>query len=219
MNLAVEMLQQRALEMRAKILNRFGQDLVVTGRLKVLLVGATTILVFSAFIGLNSLVESVENRQVRSQIDLERLKEQIETSSWEERQNQSQVLKSILEERLWTAQTPGLAEAGFERWLRERLAQHHMEPQQLQIRRVPVTAEPDAGVAEHPLAGVQRMTVKILVPFDQTGLLGFLADISSGNETLVVERLIARSGRNSRIEMDVSAFFRSQERGTSGEAR
>ena len=212
MNLVIESVWQRAKEICARVLNRFGQDLVVTDRLKVLLAGAVIVVVFSALLGLISLVDKMELHHTRTQIDLERLKEQIQTSSWQERQSQSQALKSILEERLWTAQTPGLAEAGFERWLRDRLTHHKMKPQRLQIRRIPVLAQADTNAAQHPLAGVQKMTVKILMPFDRIGLLGFLSDVSSGDKTLVVDRLIARSGRNARIEVDVSTFYRTQER-------
>ena len=219
MNPVLETLRLRALEIRAQILDRFGHDLAVTDRLKMMLAGAGIVLVFSLFLALDSFVGSLETRHTRIQVDLERLKEQIETSSWQERKNQSQVLKSILEERLWTAPTPGLAEASFERWLRDRLAEHRMEPQQLQIRRVPVTTQTETNADQHPLANVQRMTVKVLMPFDQTGLIGFLENIAAGDKSLVVERLIARSGRNPRIEMDVSAFYRSQVSTAAGGAR
>ena len=208
----VEMLRQRADEIRGQFLNRFGKDLVVTDRLKMLVVGAGTVLVLSALLGLNSFVDGLSAQYTRSQIEFERLKEQIESSSWEERQDQSQVLKSVLQDKLWTAQTPGLAEAEFERWLRSHLSQHRMEPRQLQIRRIPISTKTSA--TEDPLADVQKMTVKILMPFNQSGLVGFLEDISISNKTVVVERLIARSGRNPRIEMDVSAFYRSQTGGT-----
>lgn len=219
MNSAIETLRFRAHEVRDQLLDRFGQDLVMTDRLKTLLIGAATVLVFSALLGLGSFVGDLEANYARSQIDLERLKEQIETSSWAERENQSQVLKSVLQDRLWTAQTPGLAEAGFERWLRDHLSQHKMEPRQLQIRRIPVTAQSSTDVTQDPLAAVQKMTVKILMPFDQTGLIGFLADVSTSGKTFVVERLIARSGRNPRIEMDISAFFYSPRVSTPGEIR
>ena len=207
MNPAIETLRIRAHELRDQFLDRFGQDLVLTDRLKTLLIGTATVLVFSALLGLNSFVDGLESRYTRSQVDLERLKEQIETSSWKERQSQSQILKSVLQDKLWTAQTSGLAEAGFERWLRDRLSQHKMEPRQLQIRRVPLTAQTSTDVTQDPLADVQKMTVKILMPFDQSGLIGFLENVSTSNKTLVVERLIARSGRNPRIEMDISAFY------------
>ncbi len=218
MNPALETLRLRMQEIRAQILDRFGHDLVVTDRLKVMLTGAAIILIFSLLLGLNSFVDGLETRHTRVQVDLERLREQIEASSWQDRKSESQVLKSILEERLWTAPTPGLAEAGFERWLRDRLMEHRMEPQQLQIRRVPVTPQAETSADQHPLANVQRMTVKILMPFDQSGLIGFLENIATGEKSLVVDRLIARSGRNPRIELDVSAFYRSQDPASTGGA-
>jgi hypothetical protein len=216
---AIETIRFRVHEIRDQFLDRFGQDLVVTDRLKTLLIGTAAVLVFSALLGLNSFVDGLESRYTRSQVGLERLKGQIESSSWEERQSQSQVLKSVLQDKLWTAQTPGLAEAGFERWLRDRLSQHKMEPRQLQIRRVPVTAQSSTDISQNPLAAVQKMTVKILMPLDQSGLIGFLEGVSTNNKTLVVERLIARSGRNPRIELDISAFYHAQGVSASGETR
>ena len=219
MKAAIQIVRLRIQDMRAQLLERFGHDLVITDRLKVLLAGAAAIFVLSIFIGLNSFIESLENRHTRAQVALERLKIQIENSAWKDRQNQSQILKSVLQDRLWAAPTPGLGEAGFERWLRDRLVQHKMEPQQLQIRRVPVISQVEEGASPNPLKDIQRMTVKIIMPFDQIGLIRFLEDIALGSKTLVVERLIARSGRNARIEMDVSAFYRSQELGDSGEVQ
>jgi hypothetical protein len=217
MSLSIETIRLRADELRSQFLDRYGKDLVVTDRLKILMVVATAALILSAFLGLSSFVDELDAQYTRSQIALERLKEQIDSSSWEDRQSQSQVLKSNLQNKLWTAQTPGLAEAEFERWLRRNLSQHGMEPRQLQIRRVPVSTQTD--IDEDPLADVQRMTVKILMPFNQSGLIGFLGNVSTSDKVIVVDRLIARSGRNPRIEMDVSAFYRSQTTNTSGEAR
>ncbi|HCX15181.1 MAG TPA: hypothetical protein DGZ24_07685 [Rhodospirillaceae bacterium] len=219
MKAAIQIVRLRIQNMRAQLLERFGHDLVITDRLKVLLAGAAAIFVLSIFIGLDSFTESLENRHTRAQVALERLKVQIENSAWKDRQNQSQILKSVLQDRLWAAPTPGLGEAGFERWLRGRLMAHKMEPQQLQIRRVPVISQVEEGASPNPLKDIQRMTVKIIMPFDQIGLIRFLEDIALGSKTLVVERLIARSGRNARIEMDVSAFYRSQELGDSGEVQ
>ncbi len=56
------------------------------------------------------------------------------------------------------------------------------------------------------------MTAKLILPFDASGLVQFLADIADADKAVVVDRMIVRSGRNARIEVDVSAFYRSAER-------
>ncbi len=210
MNTTFEMMKGRGRDLFGQFMERYGQDLVLTDRLKMLLAAAVLTLVLSALLGLSAVVDQLETRHGRVQVELARLSEQIESSSWQERQQQSQVLKSVLVERLWTGQTTGLAEAGFERWLRERLTRNKMEPQQLQIRQVPALPQTESSDPQHPLAGVQQMTVKILMPFDQPGMLGFLSDISTAEKVMVVDRLIARTGRNARIELDVSTFYRPQ---------
>jgi hypothetical protein len=39
-----------------------------------------------------------------------------------------------------------------------------------------------------------------------------LADVAEGDKAVVVDRLVVRAGRNARIEVDVSAFYRSAQR-------
>lgn len=202
-------LQKLADRLKTEFTAKFGRDLVLTDRLKLLLSAAAGVLLLSALIGMHQLVSSLERDHRKAQLDLARLQATIQSGGWDERRQQSQVLKSLLEERLWSAQTPGLADASFERWLRERLTPHKMDPiQPIQVRRVPVTRQ-TAGEAENALSTVQRMTAKLVVPFQDAGLAGFLADIAEGDKIVVVDRLTVRAGRNARVEMDVSAFYRS----------
>ena len=211
MNAQIDAFRTRLNDIRSELLARYGQDFVVTDRLKILIAATAGVLLLSALIGLNSYADDLNEHYQRSQIELARLQEQIETSSWDDRRTESQILESALEERLWSAQTPGLAEAEFERWLRSKLSQRRLEPRQLQIRRSPLTVQEGA---EDALSGLEKMSVKVLMPFNQSGLVGFLEDISSSDKMVTVERLIARSGRNPRIEIDVAAFYRARSGGT-----
>ena len=121
--------------------------------------------------------------------------------------------KLTLEERFWIGNTPGLAEAGFERWLRDRLTRYKTEPQSITVRRVAVSPPSTDPQSRDPLANVERMTAKIMMPFDQTGLIGFLDDIAESERVMVVDRLIVRAGRNPRTEIDVSTFYPARDRG------
>jgi hypothetical protein len=203
---------QRLLDrVKAEAHGRIG-PIVLTDRLKTLISAAGALVIFAALFGMHQLVSTLERDYERVQIDKARLEAQIKAGGWEERKQQSQVLKSVLEERLWVAQTPGLADASFERWLRDRLSPHKLEPiAPIQVRRIPLVRQTQGG-EESPLSAVQRMTAKLILPFEGAGLAQFLADLADADRTIVVDRMMVRSGRNARIEMDVSAFYRSTER-------
>lgn len=192
-------------EVSAKV----GKDFVLTDRLKLLISAVVGIVILSGLIGMHQMVSALERDHHRVEAEMARLQATLKSGAWPERRQQSQVLKSLLEERLWSAQTPGLADASFERWLRTRLSPHKMQPiQQIQVRRVPVTRTTTTGDSNDPLANVQRMSAKLILPFNEPGLAQFLADIAEADKTVVVDRLTVRGGRNARIEMDVSAFYR-----------
>jgi hypothetical protein len=158
-------------------------------------------------------VVSLERRYVKAETDSVRLRKQIETNLWQQRKQQSQVLKAVLLERMWTAQTPGLAQANFERWLRERLSHYRIEPQQqIQTRFVAASRQIPGGGTKDPLSDVQRMSTKIVIPFDQAVLAGLLADLAEAEKAVVVDHLNVRSGRNARVDIDISAFYYSPEK-------
>jgi hypothetical protein len=211
MNRILAQIQSAIAVAKVRFIERFGHELVMSDRLKILTAMAGTVLVLAVLLGISGLVKSLERRHVAAQIDLDRLKAQIETSSWQERKQQSQILKSQLDERLWSAETPGLAEAGFERWLRGRLGNRKIEVQQILVQRVPI-APAESGAPPGPLSNIQRMTAKVITPFEQASFGDFLADIAEAEKAMTVDRLIARAGRNPRIEIDVSTFYRLQER-------
>ncbi|MGE0282441.1 MAG: hypothetical protein AB7E79_17180 [Rhodospirillaceae bacterium] len=213
MNKSFPTLQKAFARLKTEVHARYGKDLVLTDRLKMLISAGAGLLIFAMLIALHQTVSSLEREYDRVQIDKARLEAQIAAGGWEERKQQSQVLKSLLEERLWAAQTPGLADASFERWLRDRLTPHKLEPiAQIQVRRVPIVRAAQPGEPENPLSTIQRMTAKLILPFDGAGVSHFLADVAEADKAVVVDRMIVRAGRNARIEVDVSTFYRSAER-------
>lgn len=213
MNKAFPTLQKLLDRLKAEVHSRYGKDIVLTDRLRALISLAAGLLILAMLAGTHRMVSSLERDYERVQVDKVRLETQIKASGWGERRRQSQILKSLLEERLWAAQTPGLADAGFERWLRDRLSPHRLEPiAQIQVRRVPLVRAAQPGELESPLSTIQRMTAKLILPFDGPGLSHFLADVAEADKVVVIDRMIVRAGRNARVEIDVSAFYRSAER-------
>jgi len=195
----------------AQLRARFGNDLVLTERVKILILAAAGVLLLSGLFGLHHIVSEMAAKYASTQSNLMRLRAQISTDVWPQRREQSRILKSLLEVRFWTAQTPGLADAGFERWLRDHLARYQMEPlQQIQVRRLAVT-RPGAPGSE-PLADVQRMSAKVLLAFNGDGLIDFLKDAAEGEKTIIVDHMNVRAGRNARVEVDISAFYRATQK-------
>jgi hypothetical protein len=197
-------------ELRAQFDARFGHQLVLTERAKIGMLTGGVLLILATLIGLYTWVGKIETNYHNQQFDLAKLKAQVESGAWSERKNQSHILKSVLEDRFWTAETPGLAEAGFERWFRDHL-NRGVEPQQIQVRRSPLVRRDDAS-ADERIASLQRMTAKIIMPFDEPTLISLLADIAANPKTMMIDRMIVRAGTNARVEMDVSTIYRFHER-------
>ena len=198
---------------RREFEERVGAELARSDRAKFMLGGIGLILVLSLTIAVASAADRTKREYRTAQIAYERLKTQVETGSWAERRAQSQALKLTLEERFWLANTPGLAEAGFERWIRDRLTRYKTEPQSITVRRVAVSQQTNDKQSRDPLANVERMTAKIMMPFNQEGLIGFLDDIAESERVVVVDRLIVRAARNARTEIDVSTFYPAPDKG------
>lgn len=200
-------------QLRHEFEERVGAELARSDRAKFLVGGIGLILVLSITVAVASAADRTKREYRTAQIAYERLKTQVETGSWAERRAQSQALKLTLEERLWLANTPGLAEAGFERWLRDRLTRYKVEAQSISVRRVAVTPTTNDQQSQDPLANVERMTAKIMMPFNQASLIGLLDDIAESERAMVVDRLIVRAGRNPRTEIDVSTFYPARDKG------
>lgn len=200
-------------QLRKEFQDRFGEELAQSDRAKLLFGAVALVLLVSLTITVATAADRAKRDYRAAQLGFGRLQAQVETGSWAERRAQSQTLKLNLEERFWIANTPGLAEAGFERWLRDRLTRYKAEPQSIQVRRVALTSLSADTQSRDPLANVERMTAKIMMPFDQTALIGFLDDVAESERVMVIDRMIVRAGRNARMELDVSTFYPARDKG------
>lgn len=183
-----------------------GQEAVSNQRLLLLLGAMAALLLLSAIYGLWNATTSMGRQVNASKASLARLQAEVTDDAWPKRVQESQSLRAVLGDRLWDAATPGLAEASFENWLRAQFAKYKTEPQQIQITRSPAVGRD--GQTPASLVGVQRMTAKVLAPFDQTTLVQVLADVAQADKIVIVDRLIVRAATNSRLEMDISTFIR-----------
>src|SRR4051812_42105891 len=124
MNFVVARFQELRAELRRQLAARLGPDIVLSDRVKAMIAVTAGLVILLGLFGLNRGVGVLESRYEKAQTEMQQLKTQIETNVWQKRNQESQTLKSLLRERLWTAATPGLAEAGYERWLREHLSRY-----------------------------------------------------------------------------------------------
>jgi len=184
------------------------QDAMSNERLVILAIAAGALVLLSMLLGLWSLSNDMARTLTASKTSLARLQAEATGDAWPKRLEVTQGLKTQLSVRIWDAPTPGLAEAGFETWIRQHFTRHGGTPQQIQITRSQAVGRD--GQTTPTLAGFQRMTAKVLAPFDQT-VLQVLADAAEAEKVIVIDRLILRSGINSRMEMDISTFIRTAE--------
>jgi hypothetical protein len=145
--------------------------------------------------------------QTAARTEISRLASLVGDTSWTERSATSRALRAVLEDRFWPAPTPGLAEASFEAWLRERLQQHNLEVQQIFIARTPLNTGQAAADAA-PGGTIERMTAKVIAGFRPAGAINFAADCAEKDRIVAIDRMIIRTGQNARMEIDASAFIR-----------
>ena len=182
-----------------------------TQRLRPLLAGAAII----AILGLLFAIIATANARARSlhaaQLELARLTKEVNEGSWAERKRQSETLRFQLFEKFWVAETAGLAEASLERWLRERIERQGLKPDSVRVQRAALSGGRDDATASLALEGTQRMTAKVIMPFEPDVLFQLLNEAAGSERILVIDRLLVRAGRNSLIEMDISTFVRLSE--------
>ena len=191
-----------------ELLLDFKAELNANERLKWLVLVIGCLLYVGPVLYLENLSSSSKMEAQSSQAKLAQLKAQVSETRWPERALEAEQLVKSLEQRYWPGDTPGLAEAGFERWIRTNLERHGMEVRQVQLSRGPV-ANIDGNSAA--LSSLQHIRAKVLAPLEEVGLIRFLNDTASSQPWVIVEQLIIRPGRNARVEMDLMTVFKTRD--------
>lgn len=178
-------------------------DWATMGRMRVLVIAAGALAWLGLVLLLQQTIETEVTRQNKARAEIARLTSLVSDTSWRNRVIETQDLRTRLESRFWPAPTPGLAEASFEAWLRESLQQHGVEVQQILMTRAALE-NVDSDGADLP---IERMTAKVISTFRAAGAINVAADIAEKDKLVTIDRLIIRTGRNARMEMDVSAYL------------
>jgi hypothetical protein len=187
-------------------IGRLRSDWSEADRRRGLLLGAGALVWLLVVISLATQLGASHKGRSAARIEVARLQQLIADKTWPDRFAQSEGLKSKLEARLWTAPTQGLAEAGFERLLRDAMAPYGFDKPQIQISWTPATIQSGSNIRQ--LDRLQRMSAKVTTSYDPNGVVHLMADLAANDKLIVIDQLIARAQRNTRLEFTASTYVR-----------
>ena len=187
--------------------DRVSQEIAGNERLRWLLCLSGLTLYCALVIYLSELSDSAQRSLQLSQSQLARATLQTEDTQWPERAAEARKLVMDLETRLWPGDTPGLAEAGFERWIRRTFEEYGVQVRQVQLTRGPALEDRDDFTATN-LSSIQRIRAKVISPLNEPALVNFLNDSANQKAWVIVEQLIVKAGRNARLEIDLATLYK-----------
>jgi hypothetical protein len=194
----------------SRSIGRLSQEIAGNERLRWLLCLSSLVLYLALILYASGLSDDAQRSLALSQSQFDRLKVQTEDTQWPERAAEAEQLVADLEKRLWPGDTPGLAEAGFERWIRRTFEEYGVQVRQVQLTRGPAL-EDRGDFTTTNLPSIQRIRAKVISPLNEAALVNFLNDSANHQAWVVVEQLIVRPGRNARLEMDLATLFKAPE--------
>lgn len=164
-----------------------------------------------AVIVLLSGVHASERRLATAKAENTRVLRQVSGQAWNARRDESRIMRARALELLWPAGTPGLAQAEFEKWIRDSLARSGVNTPQLQISLGKAPA--DMGGTDRKATGeIQRMVAKVNFDFDMAALVALAADAADSKRLIAFDRTQFKTGTNPRMEVELSAFIQLSDR-------
>lgn len=189
---------------------RVERELESNERIKWILAVGILTLYLSFVLYLAGESSDAQSRFIQTQTRLSQLETQITDKGWKQRAADAAQVRDELRSKFWKGDTPGLAEAGFERWIRQTMAEHQIDVRQIQLTRSPVLdTQTDLSTTE--LSSVQIIRAKAIGSLNESGIVNFLNDASTHESWVVVEQFIARGGRSDRFEMDIATYFKPEQ--------
>jgi hypothetical protein len=179
-------------------------------RLKWILLGGTFVLYLSMVAFFANQANDSQRNYLQERDQLARLTTQASESGWPQRSITAESLVNSFTNKFWPGETTGIAEAGFERWIRQSFDRYDTEVRQILLTRGPALAD-EADYMQGHLSEVLKIRAKVISPLNEAGLLRFLEDAGTHSSWVVVEQLIIRDGRNPRFEMDIATYSRTGE--------
>jgi len=150
--------------------------------------------------------DQAENRYISTQTRLAQLQTQTSGGDWAKKAADAAAYNKALTEKFWSGDTPGLAEAGFERWIRQTMDGYGIAVRQVQLTRGPVLEE-EIRLGTSSLSSIEKLRAKVIGPLNEPGIIRFLNDAAFHESWVVVEQFVARGGRSERFEIDITTFY------------
>ncbi|MDG2320192.1 MAG: hypothetical protein P8L79_08040 [Rhodospirillaceae bacterium] len=179
-------------------------------RLKWILLGGAFVLYLSMVAFFANQANDSQRNYLQERDQLARLTAQASESGWPQRSITAESLVNSFTNKFWPGETTGIAEAGFERWIRQSFDRYNTEVRQVLLTRGPALAD-EADYMQGRLSEVLKIRAKVISPLNEAGLLRFLEDAGTHSSWVVVEQLIIRDGRNPRFEMDIATYSKTGE--------
>ena len=192
------------------LLKIVSSELESNERLKWLLLAGFLIAYLALLLFTIEQYDRTDLRLTQANTQLSRLLGQSREAGWAERAKEAQSTVDLLSQRFWPGETSGLAEAAFERWIRQTFEKYGTEVRQVQLTRSPAL-EDESVVQKSVLDDVRKIRAKVIGPFREDAVIQLLSDAAEHSSWVIVEQLIIRSGRNPRFEMDLATFSRPEE--------
>ena len=124
-------------------------------------------------------------------------------TQWLERASQAKALRTQLEVKFWHANTQGLAQATFQKWLDTQVNSAKMEKANLRIQST-------FALPKQP--NIWKITARLDASFTRQSLHQLLLAMAKHPQFIVTERLeIRNQNRISRFTLIVSAYFQGKE--------
>jgi hypothetical protein len=120
-------------------------------------------------------------------------------TAWKTRSKQTQKALLPLDEKLWPANSQGLAQADMQAWLNESIKLAKLKKTRIEVEN-PVPLENNADI--------WQISAKISAQFDLKGMYYLLYRIGIHKKWSRIEQLNIRRGKKSRFTMTVLAYFR-----------
>lgn len=184
------------------------QEFYSNERLRWICASAIAVLYLIIIIFWSNVSEESKYRFLSNQSKLSVTSMRADEIGWGKRASDSKMLAKELKQRMWKGSTPGLAEAGFERWIRQTLLLHGIKVKQVTLTRSPLLNDSENI---DTIASIEALRARVIAPLNESALIKFVSDASKHQSLIVIEKLFIRGGRNDRLEMDLSTFYNNKE--------
>lgn len=135
--------------------------------------------------------------------ELVRLQALAKDTAWPERRQEAQALKAAYDTAVWSDGDLALAEAGLQDWLRTVTQRLGLKVREITLVRADPSAKPSGSVPP----GYVELHARVVVEVQRVPLFALLAEMSSQERRIVVERFALRGmSQPSVAEMDLKAL-------------